>query len=265
MAAYNGINGAYCSENDWLLGDVLRRDWDFQGAVVTDWGAANDRVRGLLAGNDLEMPTSGGLNNRRVLAAVRRGDLAEAVLDRAVARVVELVLKIGRRDRQGSRVDADVHHALARRAAAESMVLLKNDDELLPIGPDACIAVIGAFAKAPRYQGTGSSRVTPTRLSCAFDSIQAIGVQTPVYAAGYDPEASEPDPVLDRRSYRRRRSRRRGGGLRGTAHRVRIGGLRPCPHASTGTARPSDPSGVRGKCQYRGGAVERRSGGDAVG
>lgn len=196
MAAYNRINGAYCSENDWLLGDVLRRDWGFEGAVVTDWGAANDRVRGLLAGNDLEMPTSGGLNNRRVLAAVRRGDLPEAVLDRAVARIVELILKIGCRDRQGSRVDADVHHTLARRAAAESMVLLKNDDELLPIGPDACIAVIGAFAKAPRYQGTGSSRVTPTRLSCAFDSIQAIGVQTPVYAAGYDPDASETDPVL---------------------------------------------------------------------
>ena len=197
MAAYNRVNGTYCSENAWLLEDVLRRDWNFRGAVVTDWGAANDRVQGLLAGNDLEMPTSGGLNNRRVLAAVRRGDLSEGVLDRAVARVVELILKIARRDRQGSPVNADAHDALARRAAAEGMVLLKNDNDLLPIAPDTRIAIIGAFAKTPRYQGTGSSRVTPTRLACAFDAIRAaIGGQPVVYAAGYDPEASEPDPAL---------------------------------------------------------------------
>ena len=93
MSAYNRINGVYCSENDWLLNDVLRRDWGFEGAVMTDWGAANDRVRGIEAGDDLEMPGSGGVNDRRIIAAVRRGELAESVLDRSVARIVQLVLK----------------------------------------------------------------------------------------------------------------------------------------------------------------------------
>ena len=200
MCAYNRLNGVYCSEHDWLLNDVLRRDWGFEGAVMTDWGAANDRVRGIEAGDDLEMPTSGGVNDRRVVAAVRRGELAESVLDRSVARVVELVLKSLERSSPTSSPATADHHALARRAAAEGAVLLKNDDSALPLPPDARIAVIGAFAKQPRYQGTGSSRVTPTRLDRAFDAMRGLighdAGHPPLYAPGYDPELSELDPQL---------------------------------------------------------------------
>ena len=199
MAAYNRVNGVYCSENDWLLNQVLRRDWGFQGAVVTDWGAANDRLRGIRAGDDLEMPASGGINDRRIVAAVKRGELAEDDLDRSAARVVELVLKSRPRRRPAPTPDFDAHHALARRAAAEGTVLLKNDNDLLPLSPASSIAVIGAFAKTPRYQGTGSSRVTPTRLDCAFDALNDAfddGIPRPIYADGYDPEQSGPDDRL---------------------------------------------------------------------
>ena len=199
MSAYNRINGVYCSENDWLLNRVLRDEWGFQGLVMTDWGATNDRVRSIKAGGDLEMPASGGVNDRRVIAAVRRGYLSERTLDRSVARVVELVLKCREQSRPASAsasASAD-HHALAHRAAAEGAVLLKNDGNMLPLRRDARVAVIGAFAREPRYQGTGSSRVTPTRLDCAFDAMQdIIGQDDPsslIYAAGYDPERSEPD------------------------------------------------------------------------
>ena len=198
MCAYNRLNGVYCSENDWLLNGVLRREWGFDGAVMTDWGAANDRVRGIEAGNDLEMPASGGVNDRRVAAAVRRGELSGDVLDRSVARVVDLVWKSRERSSGTPAVDSTDHHALAHRAAAEGAVLLKNDGGLLPLRPDARIAVIGAFAKEPRYQGTGSSHVTPTQLDCAFDAMQRIvgadAAHPLLYAPGYDPERSEPDP-----------------------------------------------------------------------
>ena len=200
MSAYNRLNGVYCSENDWLLNEVLRRDWGFEGAVMTDWGATNDRVRGIEAGNDLEMPASGGVNDRRLVAAVRRKDLDESVLDRSVARVVELVLRSREWPESTSSHAEAEHHALACQAAAEGAVLLKNDGNALPLRHDARIAVIGAFAKAPRYQGTGSSRVTPTRLDCAFDAMQAIigsdATDQLLYAPGYDPELSEPDPRL---------------------------------------------------------------------
>ena len=198
MCAYNRLNGVYCSENDWLLNRVLRREWGFQGAVMTDWGAANDRIRGLEAGNDLEMPGSGGVNDRRVAAAVRRGELSGDVLDRSVARVVDLVWKSRERSSVRSAVDPTGHHALAHRAAAEGAVLLKNDGGVLPLRPDARVAVIGVFARQPRYQGTGSSRVTPTRVECAFDAMREIvgsdAAHPLVYAPGYDPEFGEPDP-----------------------------------------------------------------------
>ena len=195
MCAYNRLNGTYCGEHDWLLNQVLRDEWRFEGAVVTDWGATNDRVRGIAAGLDLEMPASGGVNDRRIVAAVEAGVLDEAVLDRAVARVIEIVLK-SRRAGTVPSFDLAGHHALARRAAAEGAVLLKNDDALLPLDPAARIAVIGAFAKHPRYQGTGSSRVTPTRLDCAFDAIEAIAGGGVAFAPGYEPETSTPDAGL---------------------------------------------------------------------
>ena len=194
MCAYNRLNGTYCGEHDWLLNRVLRDEWSFDGAVVTDWGAANDRVRGIAAGLDLEMPASGGVNDRRIVAAVENGELDEVALNQAVERVIEVVLKSRRAT--AAAADAAGHHALARRAAAEGMVLLKNDDALLPLSPATRIAVIGAFAKHPRYQGTGSSRVTPTRLDRAFDAIEAIAEADVTFSPGYDAETSAPDAAL---------------------------------------------------------------------
>lgn len=153
MCAYNRVNGTYCSEHEWLLNQVLREEWGFEGLVVTDWGAINDRVRGIAAGLDLEMPASGGINDARIVAAVRAGELPESELDRSVSRIVSLVLMgadLRERDKQ---CDQDAHHQLAHRAAAECSVLLKNE-RLLPLQENAHIAVIGAFAREPRYQST---------------------------------------------------------------------------------------------------------------
>ena len=200
MCAYNRLNGVYCSEHEWLLNRVLRDEWGFEGVVVTDWGAANDRVRGLRAGQDLEMPGSGGINDRRLAQAVRTGRLPEAALDRTVTRNVALALAGTKPDAgdSGLSLDRDAHHALARRAAAECTVLLKNDGGLLPLRAAAGVAVIGAFAKRPRYQGAGSSQVTPTRLDCAFDAIAALlpEAAAPAYAPGYDPEHGGRDAAL---------------------------------------------------------------------
>ena len=197
MCAYNRLNGVYCSEHDWLLNRVLREDWGFAGLVVTDWSAANDRVRGVAAGLDLEMPGSGGINDRRVAEAVRAGELTESDLHRNLVRNVSLSLLGAELADRDCRLDQPAHHALARRAAAASAVLLKNEDAMLPLDPQASLAVIGAFAERPRYQGAGSSRVNPTRLDCAVDAIREIAGSAAVsFAVGYDPQNSEPDSRL---------------------------------------------------------------------
>ena len=198
MCAYNKVNGAYCSENERLINQILRDEWGFDGAAMTDWGAANDRVLGVAAGMDLEMPGSGGLNDRRVADAVRSGELPEAALDGACSRVVSLVLAASEPDAPPARSDQDAHHELARKAACEAAVLLQNEEHLLPLSPSGSIAIIGAFAKHPRFQGTGSSRVRPTRVDCAFDAIERLlgdGAAL-AYAPGYDPATSASDPAL---------------------------------------------------------------------
>lgn len=193
MCAYNRVNGTYCSEHDWLLNQVLRDDWGFEGLVVTDWGATNDRVAGMLAGLDLEMPASGGVNDRRVLEAVRSGTLSEAVLDASIIRNVSLVLLGADLAGRETNIDQSRHHSLARRVAAESSVLLKNEGNLLPLSQSGEIAIIGAFAKESRYQGTGSSQVTPTHLEPAFDAIRSMVPDscTLTYARGYDAAPNE--------------------------------------------------------------------------
>jgi len=195
MCSYNRLGGEYCSQNERLLTGILREEWGFEGLVVTDWGACSDRVAGLAAGQDLEMPSSGGENDALIVAAVREGRLDEAVLDRAAERVVDLVLKAVDSRRPGFRYDGDAHHELARRAAAESMVLLKNEGGLLPLRPASRVAVIGAFAKSPRYQGTGSSQMNPRVLDAAWDTISRIAPEA-TYSAGYRLGSDEPDEAL---------------------------------------------------------------------
>ena len=185
MCSYNRVNGVYASEDPWLLAQVLRDEWGFDGLVVSDWGAVYDRVAGLPAGLDLEMPYSGGRTDAQLVEAVRSGRLAESALDTAAARVIALVQAASRRPEISGPLDVDSHHALAREAASRSIVLLKNDGALLPLWPDARIAVIGAFAQHPRYQGAGSSLINPTRLDTALKEIKALAAGDVLYAPGF--------------------------------------------------------------------------------
>lgn len=190
MTAYNRINGVYCSDNAWLLRDVLRGEWGFDGVVVSDWGGTNDRVAALQAGLDLEMPGNDGVFAPAIIEALESGTLAEADLRASATRVVEFALRgDALRAHPSEPVDFDAHHALARRVAAEGTVLLTNDG-LLPLGDTAGVGLIGAFAVEPRYQGAGSSRVNPTRLDNLRD---ALGAELP-YAPGYDPATGETSP-----------------------------------------------------------------------
>ncbi|HET7802284.1 MAG TPA: glycoside hydrolase family 3 C-terminal domain-containing protein [Humibacillus xanthopallidus] len=207
MCSYNKINGTYASQNRWLLTDVLRDEWGFRGLVMSDWGAVDDRVAGVAAGLDLEMPSSEGRTDAEIVAAVRAGSLDEAVLDVAAARVVDLVQKTLRRDGHASSgsahevadgYDVDAHHALAREVAARSVVLLENDG-ILPLAPSTRVAAIGAFAAQPRYQGAGSSLINPTRLDTALDGLREHAAEGAVtYAAGFLlGEAHSSSPTAD--------------------------------------------------------------------
>lgn len=185
MCSYNKLNGVWTSEDPWLLTSVLRDDWGFDGLVVSDWGAVNDRVVGVAAGLDLEMPASGGRTDAQLVAAVRAGTLPESVLDTAAARAIDLVRKAGERPAIARPLDVDAHHALAREAAGRSIVLLKNDGALLPLSADQMVAVIGAFATEPRFQGAGSSLINPTRVDNALDELRVVGGENVSYAAGF--------------------------------------------------------------------------------
>jgi beta-glucosidase len=189
MCAYNKVNGTYCSEHQWLLTKVLRDEWGFTGVVVSDWGAVHDRVAALRAGLDLEMPPNLGVSEAAVIAAVESGELDVTVLDLAVTRMLRLVDRARPALAEGGTFDEAEHHALARRAAAESAVLLKNEGGVLPLKPAAgdTVAVIGEFARRPRYQGAGSSQVNPTKLDLPLDELQkALGEQVEVrFAAGF--------------------------------------------------------------------------------
>lgn len=189
MCAYNRINGTYASEHHLLLTEVLREQWGFGGLVVSDWGAVHDRVAALRAGLDLEMPPHLGVSDTAVVEAVRSGQLDEAVLDASVRRVLELVERSQPALATDVEVDLNAHHALARRAAHEAAVLLRNDGDVLPLRPAAgeTLAVIGEFARTPRYQGAGSSLVNPTRVDVPLDELRAgvgpdVGVR---FAAGF--------------------------------------------------------------------------------
>lgn len=185
MNSYNRINGVYASENEWLQQKVLRKEWGFEGLIVTDWGASVDRIPGLKAGTDLEMPCSGDLNTNRIIAAVKDGTLDEKILDERVDTVVDLIVKSKPALEKTHTYDVDAHHAIAQKIAEGSMQLLKNDDGILPLKDGQKVAVIGEMAKAPRFQGAGSSVINPTKLSNAFDELQKLGVDISYAAQGY--------------------------------------------------------------------------------
>ncbi|ALX66316.1 glycoside hydrolase family 3 C-terminal domain-containing protein [Microbacterium sp. XT11] len=185
MCSYNRLNGVWTSEDPWLLTRVLRDEWGFDGLVVSDWGAVNDRVAGVAAGLDLEMPSSGGRTDAQLVAAVRDGRLQESVLDTAAQRAIDLVAKAGKRPAVAGPLDVEAHHALAREAAGRSIVLLKNDGALLPLAPAQRVAVIGAFASEPRFQGAGSSLINPTRVDAALDALREVGGDAVSYAPGF--------------------------------------------------------------------------------
>jgi len=184
MNAYNQVNGSFCSENSELLTRILRDSWGFDGVVMTDWGACNDRVAGLLAGQDLEMPGGASDNDQYIVTAVRTGALDEAVLDRAVERILTLIARAQATRRPGFRYDPDAHHALARKAATASAALLKNVDAILPLSHAATVAVIGNLAKQMRFQGSGSSLINPSRVEHPLDVLKARGIEF-TYVDGY--------------------------------------------------------------------------------
>ena len=187
MSSYNLVNGTYANENAHLLQDILRRDWGFSGAVVTDWGGSNDHALGVKNGSTLEMPAPGGDAVRELLAAVQSGKITEADVDARLDEMLTLVLDTSAAVQKHSRsFDADAHHALARRTAAESAVLLKNDGGILPLAAGARVAVIGDFAETPRYQGAGSSAVNSIKVDTLLDCLAQSGLQCAGFAAGFD-------------------------------------------------------------------------------
>jgi len=189
MCAYNKINGVYCSEDPYLLDTVLRKDWGFQGLVVSDWGAVDDRVEGLKAGLDLEMPGNGGINDKKIMEAVKNGSLDPKVLDESVVNTLAIILKAHDDHKADASYSKEKHNTLAREAAAEAMVLLKNDGNVLPLSNKSAkkVSIIGDLAKDPHFEGGGSSEVNPTEVVVPYNElVKSLGKSVQVsYADGY--------------------------------------------------------------------------------
>ena len=191
MCSYNRINGVYASENRWLLTEVLRDEWGFEGYVMSDWGAVSDRVAGVAAGLDLEMPSSGGYNDRKIVEAVRAGKLDEKLVDLAVERILNIVFRYTENARPETPWDKEADHLLAAEIAADCMVLLKNEDNVLPLNKSDEIAFIGEFAAKPRFQGGGSSHINCFKTTSALEAAEGLKI---TYARGYsvaDDEATD--------------------------------------------------------------------------
>ena len=195
MCSYNRVNGVYASENHRLLTKILRDEWGFDGVVVSDWGAVNDRVMSLIAGLELQMPGGDDYNDKKIVDAVSSGELGEEILDQAAERLLELVVRYGNKGAADAKFDKEKHDKLARRVAAESVVMLKNDG-ILPLKSGAKIAFIGEFAEKPRYQGGGSSLVNPIKMTTALEAAAECANVT--YCKGYVSEkCDDSDPVLE--------------------------------------------------------------------
>ncbi|MCE5342339.1 MAG: glycoside hydrolase family 3 C-terminal domain-containing protein [Eubacteriales bacterium] len=194
MCSYNLINGTYACENRWLLTDVLRLEWGFDGYVMSDWGAVDDRVASVEAGLDLEMPSAGGETDRLVVQAVREGRLDERLVDLSCERILNVNQRYQNNARPDTLWDKQAQHELARRIAAECMVLLKNDGGLLPLKVGRRIAVIGAFAKKPRFQGGGSSHINADQVTGAWEEFSKLADVS--YSEGYTIDSDEPNELL---------------------------------------------------------------------
>ena len=192
MCAYPKLNGVHCSDSKRLLTDILRTEWGFNGMVVTDWGAMNDRIEGFRAGCDLNMPGGSDYMEKEVLQAVKNGTLPVSCIDNSARRVLKLVFRAAETLKAPASCDYEAHHALAKRAAAEGAALLKNEGGILPLKQGAKIAVIGAMAKNLRYQGAGSSHINPTGLSQPLDFLPDA-----IYAPGYDDRGDTTDALLN--------------------------------------------------------------------
>jgi len=198
MCAYNKVNGEYCSENKYLLTDILKDEWGHEGFVVSDWGAVNERAKGLAAGLELEMPSSRGIGDKKIVKAVKSGQLAEEVINRAVERLLAVIFKAENNKKENASYDKDEHRQLAREVAGECMVLLKNEDNILPLKKNGTLALIGGFAKISRYQGGGSSHINPIKIDNAHDEMVKIAGNSVkiTYAQGYPIDSNEIDESL---------------------------------------------------------------------
>ncbi len=196
MCAYNKLNGVYCSDNHILLRKILRDEWDFGGVVVTDWGAMNNRLKAFEAGTDLEMPGSKGFFDQEVIEAVRSGALSEERINESVDRLLELIFSTTSKRRPKYRYDTKQHHLLAKKIAAQSAVLLKNEGNILPIHKDQKIAIIGALAQNSRYQGSGSSHINPISLTSPVEGFTAVGFEF-AYYPGYALKGTTNPALLD--------------------------------------------------------------------
>ena len=192
MCSYNRINGTYATENKKLLTDVLRDEWGFDGLVVSDWGAVNDRVAGVKAGLDLEMPPSCGVNDKLIEKAVKDGKLDEAVLDRTVERILDIVYRFMENRDTEAVFDREAQHKLSARVAEESLVLLKNDG-ILPLKKEQKIAFIGQYAEKPRYQGGGSSHINSYKVTGALEFAKDLPGVT--FAKGFDDKEAMTGPI----------------------------------------------------------------------
>ncbi|MFD0616105.1 beta-glucosidase [Paenibacillus sp. GCM10027629] len=187
MSSYNKLNGTYANENMHLMQDILRGEWDYTGTIITDWGGSNDRVAGLLAGNELEMPTTAGETDQEIVQAIQSGKIKEEVLDECVDRLLELIFTTQKvYQRPHTDFNIEKHHRVSQKVAEESIVLLKNEEGILPLKFGKKVAVIGDFAKDARYQGAGSSIVNPTILDHTLDCFEESGIVSIGFEPGFE-------------------------------------------------------------------------------
>lgn len=197
MSSYNKVNGTYVGENRELLTDILRDEWGFDGFVVSDWGAVNDRIEALKAGLDLEMPASNGVRDIKIVEAVQNGTLSESVLDTTCERILNIVYRYVENRDETAVFDLDADHEMARKIAQETIVLLKNEDDILPLAKGAKVAFIGKYAQEPRFQGGGSSHINCKKVTSALDAVKEAGISNITFAKGFHDKVDAVDELLE--------------------------------------------------------------------